>query len=74
LLLLLVVVEAGMLVYARWKGLLTEHGVSAFRSDILRAVVAVSFFAASMPLGYILGPSTPAVWLLPVLVNIAVSR
>jgi uncharacterized membrane protein len=38
LLLLLVVVEACMLAYARWKGLLTEHGVSAFRSDILRAV------------------------------------
>jgi len=74
LLLILVVVEAGTLVYARWRGLLTESGNSVFRSDILRAIVAVSFFAASMPLAYVLGPLTPAVWLLPVLVNIAVSR
>ena len=74
LLLLLVVVEAGTLVYARWRGMLTEHGVSAFRSDIIRAFVAVSFFAASMPLAFVLGALTPAVWLLPVLVNIAVSR
>jgi uncharacterized membrane protein len=74
LLLLLVAVEAGTLAYARWKGLLTERGRSAFRSDILRGVAAVSFFAASMPLAYVLGPLTPVVWLLPVLVNIAVSR
>ena len=74
LLLLLVVVEILVFAYARWKGLLTERGVSALRSDMLRGAAAVFFFAASMPLAYVLGPLTPAVWLLPVLVNIAVSR
>lgn len=74
LLLLLVVVEILMFAYARWRGLLTERGVSALRSDILRAVVAVFFFGASMPLAFVLGQWTPVVWLLPVAVNIAVSR
>ena len=74
LLLILVIVEILMLAYARWRGLLTERGASAFRSDVIRGTVAVSFFGASVPLAYVLGPFTPAVWLLPVLVNIAVSR
>lgn len=74
LLLVLVVVEAAMLTYARWRGLLTERGGSAFRSDIARGVAAVFFFAVSMPLAFVLGAWTPVVWLFPVLVNVAVSR
>jgi uncharacterized membrane protein len=74
LLLSLVVVEAATIAYARRTDLLTERGRSALRSDILRAAAAVFFFAASMPLAFLLGQWTPVVWLLPVAVNIAVSR
>ena len=74
LLLVLVVVEAATIAYARQSDLLTERGRSALRSDMLRAAAAVSFFAASMPLAFVLGQWTPVVWLLPVAVNIAVSR
>jgi uncharacterized membrane protein len=74
LLLSLVVIEAATIAYARRTDLLTERGRSALRSDILRAAAAVFFFAASMPLAFLLGQWTPVVWLLPVAVNIAVSR
>jgi uncharacterized membrane protein len=74
LLLSLVVIEAATIAYARRTDLLTERGRSALRSDILRAAAAVFFFAASMPLAFVLGQWTPVVWLLPVAVNIAVSR
>ncbi|MDZ7689191.1 MAG: TMEM175 family protein [Halobacteriales archaeon] len=74
LLLLLVVVEVLVLGYARLRDLLTERGSSAFRSDIIRGTVAVLFFSASMPLAFVLGGWTPVLWLLPVLVNVVVSR
>jgi uncharacterized membrane protein len=74
LLLSLVVIEAATIAYARRTDLLTERGRSALRSDFLRAGAAVFFFAASMPLAFVLGQWTPVVWLLPVAVNVAVSR
>ncbi len=74
LLLSLVVIEAATVAYARQTDLLTERGRSAVRSDVLRAGAAVFFFGASMPLAYVLGQFTPVVWLLPVVVNVAVSR